>query len=70
MTGQDLIDAIQRCHMEHRLIDEEAGDNLTFSIAEFHNLDDEDDNVYVDYIIDLCTGEGRYHAWQSKLDVT
>ena len=58
MTGQDLIDAIQRCHMEHKEIDLEESD-LVFNLAKFENPDDEDDVVYVDYKIDMATGAGR-----------
>lgn len=58
MTGQDLIEAIQRCHMEHKQIDSEES-KLVFELAKFENQDDEDDIVYVEYVIDMATGAGR-----------
>lgn len=58
MTGQDLIEAIYRCHMEHKEIDLEESD-LVFNLAKFENPDDEDDVVYIDYKIDMATGVGR-----------
>lgn len=58
MTGQDLIEAVQRCHMEHKEIDPEAS-KLVFALAEFNNQDDKDDHLYVDYEIDMATGAGR-----------
>lgn len=62
MTGQDLIEAIYRCHMEHKEIDLEESD-LIFNLAKFENPDDEDDVVYVDYKIDMATGVGRLHTF-------
>ena len=61
MTGQDLIDAIQRCHMEHKEIDPEES-KLVFELAKFENSDDKDDVVYVDYEIDMYTGAGQLHT--------
>lgn len=58
MTGQDLIEAIQRCNMNHKEIDPEAS-KLVFALATFNNPDDKYDNLYVDYEIDMATGAGR-----------
>lgn len=65
MTGQDLIDAIKKYHMENVEIDADGSDDgtLTFPIRVRRNPNDDEEVQYTDFKIDLETGEGKEVTW-------